>query len=58
MWEDPVIKKTRELRAKYAAKFKHDPDALFEDIKKRQEKSERKLVKFPPRRLKSISQIA
>lgn len=53
MWEDPVIKKTRELREKYAAKFNHDPDALFEDIRKRQAKSAKKLVTFPPRIPKS-----
>ena len=38
MWQDPIIKETRELRHQYAAQFNHDLDAIFVDIKKRQEK--------------------
>jgi hypothetical protein len=52
MWQDPIIKETRELREQYAAKFKNDPDAIFKDILKRQEKSERKRVTFPSRKPK------
>ncbi len=58
MWQDPIVKETRELREQYAAQFKHDIDAIFQDIRKRQEKSERKKVAFPPRRLKSGKNIA
>jgi hypothetical protein len=32
MWQDPIVKETRELREEYAEKFNHDPDAIFEDI--------------------------
>lgn len=35
MWQDPIIKETRELRNQYAAQFKHDLDAIFQDIKTR-----------------------
>ncbi len=49
MWQDPVVKETRELRNEYAAKFKHDPDAIFEDILKRQEISKIKRMSFPAR---------
>jgi len=49
MWQDPIVKETRELRQQYARKFKHDADAIFEDILKRQEKSDRKRVAFPAR---------
>ena len=47
MWQDPIVKETRKLREQYAAKFKHDPDAIFEDILKLQEKAERKGKHFP-----------
>ncbi len=47
MWQDPVVEETRELRRQYAAQFKHDPDAIFVDIRIRQEKSERKCISFP-----------
>ncbi len=50
MWKDPIVKKTRELRKKYAEQFNHDPDQIFEDIKKSQAKSEKELVSFPPRK--------
>jgi hypothetical protein len=58
MWQDPIVKETRKLREQYASKFKHDPDAIFEDILKCQEKSGRKRVTFPSRKLKSKENAA
>ncbi|MCK5197067.1 MAG: hypothetical protein KAR21_01875 [Spirochaetales bacterium] len=58
MWQDPIVKETRELRELYAAKFKHDLDAIFKDICNRQEKSERKSVSFPARKPKLKQNIA
>ena len=58
MWRDPIVEETRDLREQYAAKFKHDPDAIFEDILKRQEKSERKRVTFPSRKPRSKQNAA
>ena len=52
MWQDPIIKETRELRKLYADKFQYDSDAIFKDICIRQEKSERKSVSFPARKPK------
>ncbi len=49
MWEDPIVKETRELRKQYAAQFNNDPDAIFEDICKRQDKSKHQRVSFPAR---------
>ena len=53
MWDDPIVKQTRGLRNKYASKFQNDPDAIFEDILKRQEISKRKRLSFPARKPKS-----
>lgn len=58
MWEDPIVKETRELREEYASKFKHDADAIFEDILKRQAKSGRKRVVFPARKLELGKKVA
>jgi hypothetical protein len=58
MWQDPVVKETRELRERYAEQFKHDLDAIFEDICNRQEKSGRKHVRFPAREPESQRNIA
>lgn len=52
MWQDPIVQETRQRREEYAARFNHDPDAIFEDICKRQRENDRKLVSFPPRRPK------
>ena len=48
MWQDPIIKEIRELRNQYAAQFNYDLDAIFEDIKKRQEKLKRNRVSVLP----------
>jgi hypothetical protein len=58
MWQDPIVKETRELRKKYAEQFNNDPDKIFEDICKRQDKSKRKRVSFPARRPNSKRNIA
>ncbi len=50
MWQDPIVKKTRELRKLYASHFEYDADAIFDDILKRQDKSERKRVVLPARK--------
>ena len=58
MWQDPIVKETRELREEYAAKFNHDLDAIFEDILERQSKTEREVVSLPPRRPLSVPKAA
>ena len=58
MWKDPIVEKTRELRQKYADKFAHDVDAIFEDICMRQENSGRKVLSNPPRKAKSKKNTA
>lgn len=58
MWQDPIVKETRALREQYASQFKHDLDAIFEDIQKRQAKSKRKCVSFPPRKPVAVKKCA
>jgi len=58
MWKDPVIEETRKLREQYASKHNHDIDAIFDDIQKRQVKSQKKLVSFPPRKPTKASKVA
>lgn len=49
MWQDPIVAETRALREAYAAEFGHDPNAIFDDILKRQAQSGEKLFRFPSR---------
>ena len=52
MWIDPIVAETRKHRDAYAREHNYDMDAIFEDIKKRQLQSGRKLVSRPPRKPK------
>ncbi len=58
MWDDPIVKETRELREEYANKFNHDPDAIFENSGERQEQNTRERVFFPARKPSLNSKVA
>jgi hypothetical protein len=58
MWEDPIVKETRRLREEYAARFNHDPDAIFENILERQNQNTRERVSFPARKPPQNSKAA
>lgn len=52
---DPIIEEIHKNRLKRAQKFKHDVDAMFDDLLEREEQSRRAGVKFtkPPKRGKA-----
>lgn len=52
MWRDPIVEEIRKRREQYAAQHKHDPDAIFDAIRKRQSQAGKKLASFPPRKPK------
>ena len=47
---DPIIAELRAIREAYAAQFDYDVDAIFRDIRARQEASGREYVRLPARR--------
>ena len=47
---DPIIAELRAIRREYAARFNYDVDAMFRDIRARQEASGREYVRLPSRR--------
>jgi len=47
---DPIIAELRSIREAYAARFDYDVEAMFRDIRARQEASGRKYVRLPARR--------
>lgn len=47
---DPIIAELRAIRQEYAARFNYDVDAMFRDIRARQEASGREYVRLPARR--------
>lgn len=48
MQDDPILAEMRRLRLEYAASLNNDPEAIYNDILRRQQQSDRKLVRFPP----------
>ena len=44
---DPIIAEVRAIRRAYAAQFNYDVDAIFRDIRARQEASKRDYVRLP-----------
>lgn len=58
MWQDPIVQETRELRAAYAAQFKGDSEAMFQDILRRQAQHQERLVAFPPRKIRKMARTS
>ena len=46
---DPIIAELRAIRQAYAARFDYDVEAIFRDIRARQEASGRDYVRLPAR---------
>lgn len=53
MWKDEIVEEVRKAREEYAAKFGHDIDAIYKDIKRREAESGREFVSFPPRKVQN-----
>lgn len=58
IWEDPIVRETRERREAYAQKFGHDLNAIFEDIRLQQESGGRNVVFREPRRPEPKKHVA
>lgn len=49
MWDDPIVKEVRKIREEHAAQFNYDLQAIYDDLKKQERKSRRKMASYPPR---------
>jgi len=49
MWKDEIVEEIHRIREEYAAKFGHDMDAMYQDIRSQQAESDREFVSFPRR---------
>ncbi len=47
---DPIIAELRAIRQEYAARFNYDVDAIFRDLRARQDASGRQYVRLQSRR--------
>ena len=50
MWKDPIVEEVRKIRAKHAARFKYDLDAICRDLKEQERKSGRNVVSLHPKK--------
>jgi hypothetical protein len=50
MWEDPIVKETREAREKLSAQFGHDLAALCAFLREKEREHPDRVVTLPPRR--------
>lgn len=55
--DDPIFAEVRAFRDEHAAKFGYDVEAIFKDIRARQEASGRNYVSFPARRISLETEI-
>ena len=53
---DPIIAELRAVRDRHAARFDYDLAAIFRDIRAMQENSGRDYVRYPARRVLSVSE--
>lgn len=49
MWRDTIVDETRKAREAYAAKVNFDLEAIYRDLKEKEEKSGREIVSLSPR---------
>jgi hypothetical protein len=43
---DPIVEEIHKIRKEFAEKFDYNVDAMFEDLRKKQVESKRKIVSF------------
>lgn len=55
MWRDTIVDETRKAREEYAAKFNYDLEAIYRDLKEREDQSEREVVSLLPREPVSLT---
>ena len=53
---DPIIAELRSIRQAYAARFDYDVEAMFRDIRARQQTSGREYIRLPARRVVSAGE--
>ena len=58
MRRDDIIQEVREIREAYAKQFGCDLAAICRDLKEKEKASGRKIVSFPPRRPKLVTEAS
>lgn len=51
MWEDPIIQEIYCIREAHSNRFNNDLQAIYQDLKEQENKSNRKFVSYTPKLL-------
>ena len=49
MWVDEIVQEVRREREAHAARFGYDLQAIYRDLKAKEEQGERRVVSLPPK---------
>lgn len=52
-WHDPIVEEIHTIRRKRAERLGHDPQAMFDELKRAQQASGAEIVRFAPRKSKA-----
>jgi hypothetical protein len=58
MWKDDIVEEVREARRAHAAAHGHDLRRIFEDLRRKQEASGRRVVSLPPKRVRGTKRAS
>ena len=50
MYDNPIVAETRRLRDEYARQFGYDLNAICKDLRQRQQRGDRRIVRRQPNR--------
>lgn len=54
MKDDPIVEEVRQYREQHAAHFNYDLQAIYQDLKEQEHKSNRAFASYSPKRLEAV----
>jgi hypothetical protein len=54
MKDDPIVEEVRQYREQHAAKFNYDLQAIYQDLKEQEQKSDQIFLSYSPKRLEVV----
>ena len=52
---DPIVEEVRKIREDYLKEFNYDLEAIFRDLKAREQEGDHKVVSLSPKRIQPVS---
>jgi len=57
MWTDPIVAELHRIRERHAREFGYELRRMFQDLKKQQESSGRRVVSLPRKRKATLARV-